>query len=265
MDGFSSGGTRIRSCAMSPNSAKSPPASPSNRAAFDAQTADGPERKLYGRRRSHKLRPGRAELMGERLRQLAVLPESGAPPDLKALFGVRQEIWLEIGFGGGEHLAHQAAAHSDVGMIGCEHYIDGVAKLLSAIDAQGLENVRVHPHDARDVMDALPDSCLSRVFLLYPDPWPKTRHHKRRFICEENLSALARLMRPGAELRVASDIPDYIRHSLQHALAHPAFDWMAQRSVDWLKPWADWPGTRYEEKALSEGRRPAYLTFRRRS
>ena len=202
--------------------------------------------------------------MRERLRDLAVLPEDGARPDLAALFGGRSEIWLEIGFGGGEHLARQASDYPDVGMIGCEHYIDGVAKLLSAIDAERLGNVRVHPHDARDVMDALPDGCLARVFLLYPDPWPKTRHHKRRFMCTENLDALARLMRPGAELRVASDIPDYIRHSLQFALSHPAFDWAAECSADWLQPWPDWPGTRYEAKALSEGRRPAYLTFRRR-
>lgn len=250
---------------MSPTSSQSKPSRPSKRAAFDAETADGPERKLYGRRRSHKLRPGRAELMRERLRGLAVLPEGGGSPDLAALFGDRTEYWLEIGFGGGEHLARQAGNNPDVGVIGCEHYIDGVAKLLSAIDSEALENVRVHPHDARDVMDALPDGCLSRVFLLYPDPWPKTRHHKRRFMCADNLNALARLMRPGAELRVASDIPDYIRHSLQYALSHPAFYWTAARSADWLEPWADWPGTRYEAKALSEGRRPAYLTFQRRA
>lgn len=228
------------------------------------------DRKLYGRRRSHKLRSGRQELFETALHALSVLAErrGETPPRLRApletLLPGKRAHWLEIGFGGGEHLADLAAAHPDVGMIGCEHYIDGVAKLLSAVAREGLGNIRLHPHDARDLIDALPDQSLQRVYLLYPDPWPKKRHHKRRFMSPQNLDALARVMAPGAELRVASDIPDYIRHSLQHALAHPAFDWTATRAADWLTPWDGWKSTRYEEKALREGRSPAYLVFRRR-
>lgn len=184
------------------------------------------------------------------------------------LFPGSKEVWLEIGFGGGEHLAATAAANPDIGFIGCEHYVDGVAKLLSALDRQGLSNVRVHAHDARDLIDALPDACLGRVFLLYPDPWPKRRHWKRRFVNDETLNALGRVMRQRAELRIASDIPDYIRHCL--AVLHRRrrrgardFEWSAETPSDWREPWPDWPGTKYERKALEAGRTPCYLTFRR--
>ena len=206
-------------------------------------------------------------------------PETGArsrrPPgaapariDPAALFPQAREIWLEIGFGGGEHLAAQARAHPDIGFIGCEHYVDGVAKLLSALDRDAIRNVRVHPHDARDVIDALPDAALGRVFLLYPDPWPKRRHWKRRFVNPDTLNALSRVMKPGAELRIASDIPDYIRHCLaelhhRRAGGEPDFQWTAERPDDWRTPWAGWPGTKYERKALEAGRTPCYLTFQR--
>ncbi|MEM9726644.1 MAG: tRNA (guanine(46)-N(7))-methyltransferase TrmB [Pseudomonadota bacterium] len=247
-----------------------------------------PERRLFGRRRSHKLRPTRRALMAEFERRVALPgfeicwdPETGAPSrlpgaarpergglDLQEVFPRAQEVWLEIGFGGGEHLVHQAAAHREVGFIGCEHYVDGVAKLLSGLDAQKLSNVRVHPHDARDVLDACPDAALGRVFLLYPDPWPKRRHWKRRFVNADSLDALSRVMARGAQLRIASDIPSYISHCLavlqsRRAGGQRDFRWTAERAEDWRRPWSDWPGTKYERKALEAGRTPCYLTFER--
>jgi len=226
-------------------------------------------RNLYGRRRSHALRPGMKALMEEFLPTLAVPGVDPAenpardPVDLALLFPGAKEIWLEVGFGGGEHLIAEAKANPDVGLIGCEHYIDGVAKCLASVEREGLSNIRVHPHDARDLLDVTQEGALGRVYLLYPDPWPKTRHHKRRFMGAENLDLLARAMRPGAELRVATDIPDYARHALEAVHLHPAFEWTAERAADWREPWAGWPGTRYEAKALREGRAPHYLIFRR--
>jgi len=235
----------------------------------EATEAAHPRRNLYGRRRSHALRPGMKALMEDLLPAVAVPgvdPEANParrPLDLQAMFPGAREIWLEVGFGGGEHLIAEAKAHPEVGLIGCEHYVDGVAKLLAALEREGLENVRVHPHDARDLLDVTPEGALGRVYLLYPDPWPKLRHHKRRFMGPENLDLLARAMRPGAELRVATDIPDYARHALEAVHLHPAFEWTAESAADWRQPWAGWPGTRYEAKALREGRTPHYLIFRR--
>lgn len=183
------------------------------------------------------------------------------PLDIDALFGGR-ELWLEVGFGGGEHLVHQAAANPDVGLIGCEPYINGVAMLLAKIRDAGVDNLRVHPGDARDLFDVLPEASLSRVFLLYPDPWPKKRHHRRRFVTQEHLEPLARVMTPGAILRVATDIPDYVRQTLQE-VPKAGFDWLAEGPRDWREPWGDWLSTRYEQKALREGRVPHYLAFRK--
>ncbi len=183
------------------------------------------------------------------------------PLDIDALFGGR-ELWLEVGFGGGEHLVHQAAANPDVGLIGCEPYINGVAMLLAKIRDAGVDNLRVHPGDARDLFDVLPEASLSRVFLLYPDPWPKKRHHRRRFVTQEHLEPLARVMTPGAILRVATDIPDYVRQTLQE-VPKAGFDWLAEGPRDWRAPWGDWLSTRYEQKALREGRVPHYLAFRK--
>lgn len=183
------------------------------------------------------------------------------PLDIDALFGGR-ELWLEVGFGGGEHLVHQAAANPDLGLIGCEPYINGVAMLLAKIRDAGVDNLRVHPGDARDLFDVLPEASLSRVFLLYPDPWPKKRHHRRRFVTQEHLEPLARVMTPGAILRVATDIPDYVRQTLQE-VPKAGFDWLAEGPRDWREPWGDWLSTRYEQKALREGRVPHYLTFRK--
>jgi len=182
--------------------------------------------------------------------------------DLETLFGAR-DIWLEVGFGGGEHMVHQAVQNPNVGIIGAEPYINGVAMLLGKIRKAGASNIRVHPGDARDLMDVLPEASIARAFLLYPDPWPKKRHHRRRFVTPEHLEPLHSVMKPGAILRVATDIPDYVRQALEE-VPKAGFEWLAERPSDWRAPWGDWLSTRYEQKALREGRTPHYLTFRRR-
>lgn len=228
-----------------------------------------PWRNFYGRRHGKKLRPGQERLLAERLADLSPGPvgwdknPERQELDLSALFPKARDIWLEIGFGGGEHLIATAKATPDVGIIGCEPFINGVAMLLSAIERAGATNLAVHPGDARDLLDVLPVGSIGRVYLLYPDPWPKKRHWKRRFVNHPNLDQLARALRPGAELRLATDIPDYVRHSLEIVARHAAFEWTAEGPEDWRAPWSGWPGTRYEAKALREGRRPHYVTFRR--
>ena len=169
------------------------------------------------------------------------------------------EVWLEIGFGAGEHLLWQAQHRPDVGLIGAEPYEGGVAKLLSKLEANPVANIRVHEGDARDLVEALPDASLGRVFILFPDPWPKTRHHKRRLIQAGTLDELARVMKPGAELRFATDDAGYLDWTLERMAAHPAFAWTAERSADWRTRPADWPPTRYEAKALHGP--AAYLRF----
>jgi tRNA (guanine-N7-)-methyltransferase len=221
---------------------------------------------LYGRRRGRPLRPGRRRLLEELLPQIAVaLPPTGERLDPDALFAQRPEaLWLEIGFGSGEHLAWQAARHPGVGFLGAEVFVNGVAALLRRIDEHGLENVRVLQGDGRALLDVLPAACLERVFILFPDPWPKARHHKRRLIRRETLSRLATLMADGAELRLATDDPDYQRWILERATTHPAFAWLAEGPADWRARPADWPPTRYEQKAIAQGRQPLFLRFRRR-
>ncbi|HDR28534.1 tRNA (guanine(46)-N(7))-methyltransferase TrmB [Rhodovulum sp.] len=225
-------------------------------------------RNFYGRRHGKTLRERHRNYLDSDLAALSpgpvgwdVNPERH-PLDLASLFGGR-EVWLEIGFGGGEHMVHQAGRNPGVGIIGCEPYINGVAMLLGKIRAAGVENVAVHPGDVRDLFDVLPGASIARAFLLYPDPWPKKRHHRRRFVTPDFLEPLARVMRPGAELRVATDIPDYVRQTLIE-VPKAGFDWLAEGPGDWRQPWGDWLSTRYEQKALREGRVPQYLTFRRR-
>ncbi len=223
---------------------------------------------LYGRRQGHKLRQGQQKLLETLLPRIAVdlgalsQPEDQFGPDISHDIS---DVWLEIGFGGGEHLAVIAAANPTVGIIGCEPFVNGVAKLLAQIAGQDLQNVRLHQDDARDVLEALPDASLGRAMLLFPDPWPKTRHHKRRFVNEETVSQLARVLRPGGEFRVATDIPDYCRWTLGHVVRSGRFDWLADAPDDWrLRP-DDWPATRYEKKAIRQGRTPIYLRFRRKA
>ena len=224
------------------------------------------QRLIYGRRTGHRLRPGRRRLLDELLPQLQVhLPENGTL-DPATLFAHQPErVWLEIGFGGGEHLAAQAAAHPQIGLIGCEPFVGGVARLLSLIEAQGLSNVRLFTDDARLLMKALPGACLERIFVLFPDPWPKTRHHKRRIVNPATAAAFVRLLRPGGELRLATDDMGYARAMLLALRRQPALQWQARRPTDWRGRPVDWPQTRYESKALAAGRACVHLCFVRTS
>lgn len=264
-----------------------------------------PRRKLYGRRMGPKLSAQQVRLVETLLPQLRLAPEPGRDPRSYFPKSV-SEVWLEIGFGAGEHVLWQAEHHPEVGIIGAEPYVSGIAKLLSRVatsefsfsttplvplsplGGEGLgegasprvgisqsetpplpsplprfrgrgENIRLYDNDARDILDALPDASLARVFILFPDPWPKTRHHKRRLIQMDTLDALARVMREGAELRFASDDADYLNWTLERLMAHPAFAWTATRAQDWQSRAADWPQTRYEAKALHGV--PAFLRF----
>ncbi len=219
---------------------------------------------IYGRRQDKPLTTRQAQLMATVLPCVAAPDPEAGPIDPSAVFPQADELWLEVGFGGGEHLAWQAARHPNIGFIGAEPFINGVAKLTAAIDAEGLDNVRIHFGDARPLIEALPDGCLQRLFVLHPDPWPKKRHHKRRMVSPWFFGEAARLLAPGGQLRVASDIADYIRWTLMHAQAAPAFEWAATHPADWRERPADWPQTRYEAKAIREGRRPTYLIFHRK-
>ena len=227
-------------------------------------------RTFFGRRKGRKLRPARQRLFDDMLPRLSVdLPAPGGRLDPTRLFDPpRREIWLEIGFGGGEHLAWQALDHarrqSDVGLIGVEFFVNGIAALFHRLEGSPAQDLlRVYQGDARDLLAALPVASLQRVFILFPDPWPKLRHHKRRLIQGQTLDCLARVMVPGGELRIATDDADYLAWILERLVRHPAFDWMARRPGDWRARPDDWPATRYEEKALDAGRNPSYLRFRR--
>ncbi len=222
---------------------------------------------LYGRRRGGRLRPRRRALLDTLLPTVGVgIPESGRIADPWSALGIERAVplWLEIGFGGGEHLVWQAARRRDVAIVGCEAYVDGVARLLASIEDANLTHVRVFPDDARPLVAALPEACLSRVFALFPDPWPKTRHHKRRLITTAFLNDLARTMVNGAELRLATDHPGYRNWMLARTLTHRAFAWTARGAADWRRRPADWPETRYERKARAAGRECVYLRFVRR-
>ena len=228
-----------------------------------------PARNLYGRRHGKRLRPGQRRLFEEALETVAVSGLSAGrycgpgQIDLVSLFGRQCPVWLEVGFGSGEHLVHQAARNPDVGVIGCEPFVNGVVSLLGKLRDAPMPNIRVHPGDARDLMDAVPDASISRVFLLYPDPWPKRRHHRRRFVTPSHLQPLARIMAPGSELRLATDVADYARQAVEQIAVSDAFSWHPGAKRDWQTPWEDWLSTRYEKKALREARVPHYLTFTR--
>ena len=215
-------------------------------------------RKLYGRRKGPRLSARQAGLRQTLLGQLGWIV--GTDPAAQFPNTV-QNIWLEVGFGAGEHLVWQAANHPHVGLIGAEPYEMGVAKLLTKLEESPLNNVRLYEGDGRDIIEALPDAALGRFFLLFPDPWPKTRHHKRRFLQTDMLDQLARVLKPGAELRFATDDKSYLPYALERLMAHPAFRWLAEGPADWKSRPAGWPPTRYETKAIKGP--PTFLRFAR--
>lgn len=224
---------------------------------------EGSQRAFFGRRKGHRLRPRQAALFDTLLPRIAIDMAKPAPHDLRDLFDAADEVRLEIGFGGAEHLLAHALANPRVGFIGSDAFVNGVAKALACIDEYKLANVRLHFGDASALIDWLPEAALARIDLLYPDPWPKRRHWKRRFIQDESLERLARVLKKGGVLRFATDISDYATYVLTRVLRSRHFEWTAETSSDWRLPWADFEGTRYEAKAKREGRVPAYFMFRR--
>jgi tRNA (guanine-N7-)-methyltransferase len=236
---------------------------------------------LHGRRQGRPLRKRQQDLLETLLPQVELGPLVTDPngvllpldpaavfPGLTSETGSAPPIWLEVGFGGGEHLIAQAQAHPDVGFIGCEPFLNGVTKLLAQIDdcaAAGVPvaNIRIFKGDGRQLLEALPMASVGRAFLLFPDPWPKTRHHKRRFVQVDTLDQFARVLVDDAELRIATDHSDYCRWALSHLVRHPTFNWLAEGPADWRIRPADWPATRYEAKAEAAGRARYYLRFLR--
>lgn len=228
----------------------------------DRPAQERPRGRLHGRSKGKALRRHQAELIVALLPRLAL--DLSRPP--AALFDApMRETRLEIGFGGGEHLIEAATRERDVGFIGCEPFVNGMAKLLARIEERGLTNIRLHQGDAAEVLDWLPGACVARAYLFYPDPWPKRRHRKRRFVSAENLTRLARVMTPGAQLRFATDIDDYAAWTLARLRRCAAFRWAAKTAEDWRWPWEGWTRTKYEAKAIAAGRNPVYLTFMRQA
>lgn len=213
---------------------------------------------LFGRRKGPKLSARQKGLRETLLPRLTLDLEEGRDPTRYFNMPL-DDVWLEVGYGSGEHLYWQASAHPNVGLIGAEPYVSGTAKLLGMLAEKPLPNVRLHEGDARDIIAALPDASIGRLFVLFSDPWPKTRHHKRRFIQMGMLDEIARVLKPGAELRFASDDSGYVAHALERLMAHPKFGWTATEASDWKKRPADWPKTRYEAKELHGP--PTFLTF----
>jgi tRNA (guanine-N7-)-methyltransferase len=224
------------------------------------------ERAFFGRRKGHRLRSRQVDLMATLLPRLVVALDQPAPKNLTEMFSRPVEaVRLEIGFGGGENLIAQARAHKATGFIGCEPFVNGMAKILASIDEGAIDNIRLYAGDALELLAWLPAASLTQVDLLYPDPWPKRRHWKRRFVQERTIAMLARAMRPGGLFRFATDIADYAAWTLERLIRTPDFVWTAERASDWREPWAGFHGTRYEAKAKREGRTPCYLEFRRQA
>lgn len=217
---------------------------------------------FFGRRKGKALRAHQADLFERLLPSLLVDPTK--PFDAETLFpSARARLILEIGFGGGEHLVRDALVYLDMGFVGVEPFVNGMAKMLAEVERRAIKNVRLFTRDAAELLPWFPDASLDLVYLLYPDPWPKTRHHKRRFVSDATVAALARILKPGGEFRFATDIDDYTAWTLERLLRSPAFVFAAEKKADWMTPWAGWEATRYEAKALREGRHGTYLTFRR--
>ena len=222
------------------------------------------QRAFFGRRKGHPLKPRQAALFDTLLPRLQLDLSKPVASDLRTLFGPGvADLRLEIGFGGAEHMIAAAKAAPQIGFIGTDAFVNAIAKALVAIDENALTNIRLHFGDASELLDWLPDAALSRIDLLYPDPWPKRRHWKRRFIQDESLKRLSRILRKGGELHFATDIADYMGYALARVLRSPDFVWTAESADDWRLPWPEFTGTRYEAKAKREGRVPAYFIFRR--
>ncbi|TPK91049.1 MULTISPECIES: tRNA (guanosine(46)-N(7))-methyltransferase TrmB [unclassified Mesorhizobium] len=217
---------------------------------------------FFGRRRGKPVRPQQAAALESGLGAYRLDLATAAPPDLRTLFEADvSAVRLEIGFGGGEHLLHRAVEAPTIGFIGVEPFVNGMAKMMMAVRERPLANLRVYDDDATQLLDWLPSASLEGIDLLYPDPWPKKKHWKRRFVSQVNLDRFARVLKPGSKFRFASDIDTYVNWTLLHCRAHGAFAWQAAEAADWHRPYDGWPGTRYEAKAIREGRPPAYLTF----
>lgn len=229
-----------------------------------SDTPAAPRRNFYGRIHGKTLRASQKDYLANDLGPLTLRgvtqDDNPARAVLDLGFSEGRPLWLEIGFGGGEHLVHMAALNPEVTIVGAEPFVNGIAMLLGKIRGAGVRNLWLHPGDVRDLFDVLPDACLMKAFLNYPDPWPKARHHRRRFVTPGYLAALARCCASGAEFRVATDIPDYVRQTLEE-VPKAGFDLVSEAGLGGA--WDDWPSTRYEQKALREGRAPHYLTFRR--
>jgi tRNA (guanine-N7-)-methyltransferase len=235
----------------------------------DQEIASHPERaagNFYGRRKAKTLKNEQAEALATLLPELKIDLGVPAPSPLNGLFPDSPDnIVLEIGFGGGEHLIHRAKLHPEIGFIGCEPFINGMAKASQSIGVNKLTNIRLYDEDATQLLEWLPDACLSRIDLLYPDPWPKKRHWKRRFLNKDNVKRFYRVLKTGGEFRFASDIESYVNWGLRHVFDHGGFDWTANKASDWHEAWPEWISTRYEKKAIREGRTPCYMIFEKHS
>jgi tRNA (guanine-N7-)-methyltransferase len=219
---------------------------------------------FFGRRKGHKLRAHQADLVNNLLPHLALDIGSPSLSELGHLFDpTAEDMRLEIGFGGGEHLVAEAQGFPATGFIGCEPYVNGMAKILAQIETHNIGNIRLFAGDAAELLAWLPPRSLSRIDLIHPDPWPKRRHWKRRFVQDANIKAMARVLKPSGEFRFVSDIDDYCAWTLAHLLRSPDFRWMAERADDWRKPWHGYSMTRYGKKAEREGRVASYLRFQR--
>jgi len=220
-------------------------------------------RAFFGRRMGHRLRPRQAERMARLLPRLALDLTAPPPVDLRCLFDQVDDVRLEIGFGGGEHMVAEAERHPRTGFIGCEPFVNGMAKALALIEERKLANIRLHHGDAAELIGWLPSGALTRVDLIYPDPWPKRRHWKRRFVQTSSIGEMARLLRSGGEFRFVTDHAGYAAWTLWHFTRSPAFVWTAEQADDWRRPWQEFSGTRYEDKAKRANRPPCYLIFQR--
>jgi tRNA (guanine-N7-)-methyltransferase len=226
------------------------------------ERSDGEPRggSFYGRRKGKALRPGQREAIETVLPELLIDVNEKAPASLSALFAVPvAEVRLEIGFGGGEHLLHAARSNPGLGFIGVEPFENGLAKAVTAISREGIRNVRLYDQDAVLLLDWLPEECIARIDLLFPDPWPKKRHWKRRFVNQHNLTRIARVLKSGGEFRFATDVESYAERTREEVKEHGGLSMVSESA----EPWSDWPGTRYEAKAAREGRGATYFTFRR--